>query len=377
MREADSIQPVDYPFLAIVGTLVAFGFVMLASASGPTSYANFGQDSFYLVKHQLFFGLVPGLIGLYLASRIPYTFWKKRAWEFLLISIGLLVLVFIPGLASEFGTSRSWISIGGAFSLQPAEIVKLTFLFYLAAWLERRGSHGVKTVESGLIPFLSVLGTIMLLMVLQPDVGTMSIIIATALVVYFVAGAPLLHIGGFVAAGVGLFTLLIVTSQYRYNRLMTLLNPEFDPQGVGYHINQALLALGSGGFFGLGYGESRQKFQYLPEVVGDSIFAVIGEEMGFVVAALLIAGFLLLFWRALRIANASPDPFGKYVVIGIASWFLIQGFVNIGSMVGLLPITGVTLPFMSYGGTSLAVSLGAVGVILNISRYGKKTSARR
>ena len=155
---------------------------------------------------------------------------------------------------------------------------------------------------------------------------------------------------------------------------MTLLHPELDPSGAGYHINQALLALGSGGFFGLGYGHSRQKFQYLPEVSGDSIFAVIGEEMGFFMAVILLAVFLFFFWRALRIARSAPDSFGKYVTIGVASWILVQAFVNIGSMVGLLPITGVTLPFISYGGTSLAVSLAAIGVVLNISKYAGKTA---
>ena len=203
----------------------------------------------------------------------------------------------------------------------------------------------------------------------------MSIMVAMALAVYFVGGASLWHLGLLGAAGVGLFALLIKVAPYRAARFMTFLHPEWDPKGVGYHINQALLAIGSGGLFGLGYGHSRQKFQYLPEVAGDSIFAVIAEEMGFFVATALLVLFLLLLYRGLRIAAAAPDAFGRYVVIGTLSWIVIQAFVNIGSMAGVLPMTGVTLPFVSYGGTSLAVTLASVGVVLNISRYGKKTAS--
>ncbi|MFH1253155.1 MAG: putative lipid II flippase FtsW, partial [Candidatus Uhrbacteria bacterium] len=361
-KEKSDSQPIDYRLLGLVGLLLIIGLVMLASASAPQSYTDHNGDSFYLFKHQIFFGLIPGLFLMYCASRIPYTFWKKRAWELLLISIGLLVLVFIPGIGSGFGTSHSWLSVGGLFSLQPAEIVKLTFLFYLAAWLEKRGSVGLRDTQAGLIPFISVLGAVVTLIALQPDVGTMAIIVAMAMVVYFVAGAPILHIIGLMAAGSGLLGLLIAVAPYRAARFTTFLYPELDPQGVGYHINQALLAIGSGGIFGLGYGASRQKFEYLPEVAGDSIFAVTAEEMGMIFCLVIIVLFLLFFYRAVKVALNAPDVFGKLVAIGIASWLTIQAFVNIGSMVSVMPMTGVTLPFMSYGGTSLAISLAAVGV---------------
>jgi cell division protein FtsW len=290
----------------------------------------------------------------------------------LLVSLALLVIVFIPGIGSEFGTSHSWINVFGLFSIQPAEIVKLTFLFYLAAWLEKRGVHGVKNFRSGFIPFFSVLCAISLLIIAQPDIGTLSIIGAIALSVYFAAGASLAHIGILILGGLAAFGLLIATAPYRAARFTTFLYPELDPQGVGYHINQALLAIGSGGFFGLGYGHSIQKFEYLPEVASDSIFAVFAEEMGFVFAVLLVLGFLWFFYRALKVAQSSPDAFGKYIVIGIASWIAIQAFVNIGSMVCLMPMTGVPLPFVSYGGTSLAINLAAIGVVLNVSRYAKR-----
>jgi cell division protein FtsW len=367
------IRPFDYAYLAIVVAIVAFGLMMLASASAPVGYDRFG-DSYYFVAHQAVFGLVPGVAGLVAFSRIPYTFWKRNAWNLLLVSIALLVIVFIPGLSAGIGTAHSWISIGGLFSLQPSEIVKITFLFYLSAWLERRGEAGVRDVHGGLLPFAGTLGIVLLLLLLQPDVGTMSIIAAMALVVYFVAGAPLLYVGGFIAAGVAALALLIGLEPYRAARFTTFLNPELDPQGIGYHINQALLAIGSGGLFGVGYGHSRQKFQYLPEVSGDSIYAVIGEEMGMLVAVLVLAAFLLFLWRTLKIASESPDKFGKYAATGIGAWITIQAFVNIGSMVAIMPMTGITLPFISYGGTSLAVSLWAVGIVLNISRYGKQAA---
>lgn len=368
-RSAAPKHAFDLPFLLIAGGLLLFGLIMLSSASGPVGYDEFG-DSYYFIKHQAIFGLVPGLIGLYFFSRVPYYKWKEYAFPILLVTIGLLILVFIPGIGAGIGTSHSWIRFGSLFSLQPAEIVKLSFLFYLAAWLENR-QGSVHDLHNGLIPFLTVLGVVLLLITLQPDVGTMSIIAIMSFVVYFVAGASFLHLGIIALGGFGALALLIKLAPYRAARFTTFLHPELDPQGIGYHINQALLAIGSGGFFGLGYGQSRQKFEYLPEVVGDSIFAVISEEMGFVFAVLLIIGFLALLWRGIKIANEAQDRYGTFLVTGIIAWFTIQAFINIGSMVGILPMTGVTLPFISYGGTSLAITLAAVGVVLNVSKYKK------
>lgn len=357
----------DYPLLLIVFCIIFFGLIMLWSASAPSGYEQF-SDSYYFVKHQLIFGLIPGIAGMIAFARIPYTFWQKHAWNLLLLSIILLVLVFIPGFSAQIGTAHSWISIGGVFSLQPSEIVKMTFLFYLAAWLGARDKRGVEDVHGGFLPFLMVLGTIIFLLILQPDIGTMSIIAAMALVVYFIAGAPLVYVFGLITAGVAALALLISSAPYRAARFTTFLHPELDPQGIGYHINQALLAIGSGGIFGVGYGHSRQKFQYLPEVTGDSIFAVIAEELGIVFALLTIAFFLLLLFRLLKIANNTTDKFAKYFTVGVAAWISMQALVNIGSMVALMPITGVPLPFISYGGTSLAVSMAAIGVVLSMSR---------
>lgn len=360
----------DYGLIGIVSAMILFGLIVLLSASSPNAYKQFG-DSYYFLKHQIIFGLIPGIAGLILFSKVPYTFFKTHAWNLLLVSIGLLLLVFIPGFSAGFGTSHSWVTIGGLFSIQPSEIAKLTFLFYLAGWLSVRDERGVRDVGTGLIPFLSVLGIIAILMILQPDTGSMTILAAMSLMVYFVAGAPITYVVGLIGAGLAGISLLIKMSPYRAARFTTFLHPEFDPKGIGYHINQALLALGSGGFFGFGYGHSRQKFQYLPEVAGDSIFAVVGEEMGFVVAVLVVAMFLFLLWRLMGIAKSAPDKFSKYVVVGVAAWIVVQAFENIASMVALMPITGVPLPFISYGGTSLAMLMCAIGVVLNISKHTK------
>src|SRR3989338_8198026 len=360
----------DYGLIGIVSVMILFGLIMLLSASSPNAYKQFG-DSYYFLKHQVIFGLIPGMAGLLFFSRIPYTFWKKHAWNLLLVSIGLLLLVFIPGFSAGFGTSHSWISIGGFFSIQPSEIVKLTFLFYLAGWLGARDERGVRDINTGLVPFLAVLGIIAILMILQPDTGSMTIIAAMSLVVYFVAGAPVKYVAGLIAAGLAGIWFLITITPHRAARFTTFLHPELDPQGIGYHINQALLAIGSGGILGLGYGQSRQKFEYLPEVSGDSIFAVIAEEMGFIVVACLVIAFVVFFWRALKIAQGAPDMFGRLLAVGIGTWITVQAFVNMGSMTSLMPMTGTTLPFISYGGTSLAISMAAVGVLLNISKHTK------
>ncbi len=360
----------DYVFIGIVGAIVVFGLIMLSSASSAVAYEKFG-DNYWYIKHQIVFGLLPGLAAFFLIARTDYRKLRRYALPFLAISIILLLLVFIPGLAAGYGTSRSWINFLG-FSLQPSEIAKLTFLIYLAAWLgPKRGGRDMQETSSSFIPFIAAFGVIVILMVLQPDIGTLSIIAVTSLVVYFSAGAPILHLSWITGAGAMMFFLLVKIAPYRAARLMTFLHPELDPQGVGYHINQALLAIGSGGFFGLGLGLSRQKFQYLPEVAGDSIFAIIAEELGFVLAVVLVVVFLFLAIRGLRIAKNAPDGFGRLLATGIISWFVFQAFINIGAMVGILPLTGIPLPFVSYGGTALTICLAAAGVVVNISKYTK------
>lgn len=358
----------DYVFAALVFGLTLFGLIMLASASGPKGYQEFG-DAWYFVKHQFLFGVVPGMMGAVCARFIPLSLFKRVSLLLLPVSILLLVTVFLPGLAADFGTSHSWVSLGGLFSFQPAELVKLTLILYFSAWFASRKREQIRDFSQGFIPFVSVLGVVLLLLILQPDIGSLVIIAATSLALFLAAGAAPLHLGGLLVSGVlGLFV-LIQAAPYRAARFMTFLYPDRDPQGVGYHIHQALLAVGSGGLWGLGYGQSRQKFQYLPEVAGDSLFAVIAEEMGFFVCLALIAAFFLLFWRTTQIARTTKDRFSAFLVIGIGSWIAIQAAVNIGSMLGLMPMTGVTLPFMSYGGSSVAILLTAAGLVMNVSAH--------
>lgn len=359
----------DYRLMIAISVIVVFGLIMLSSASSPEAFQKFG-DSYYYVKHQIIFGLLPGVIAFYFLSRLDYRRWKQYAFFMLISSIILLVLVFIPGLRTKYGTAKSWIYIFG-FSFQPSELVKLTFLIYLASWLEKRTEKKIRDLYSGFIPFITVLGAIIFLMVLQPDIGTMSIIVLIAFIVYFIAGAPLKHLITLGAGLVAVLALLIKIAPYRAARFTTFLHPELDPKGIGYHINQALLAIGSGGFFGLGLGQSRQKFQYLPEVAGDSIFAIIAEELGFLFGLLLIVVFIFLAYEGLRVSEYAPDNFGKYLGVGIVSWFVLQAFINIGAMIGILPMTGIPLPFISYGGTALFTSLAASGILVNIAKSAK------
>jgi len=358
----------DYVLLGSIGVLLLFGILMLSSASTVIAFQATG-DSYYFVKHQLLYGVLPGLLFFLMAIRLPYAIWKRFAFWMLLISLGLLVVVLIPGVGKTVGGATRWIDIG-LFAFQPSEIVKMTFLIYLSTWLAKKGSQGISDVEYGTIPFLSIIGVITVLFLKQPDLGTLLVILAISFLIYFIAGAPWRHIIFIVGFGILLLLVLVLSSPYRAERIKTFLGGG-DVLGQGYHVQQAKIAIGAGGFLGLGLGRSQQKFRYLPEVQGDSIFAIIAEELGFVFSTAVILAFVLIMIRGFKIARGSPDEFGKLLAAGITIWFVVQAMINLGAMVGLLPLTGITLPFISYGGSSLAISLFAVGLLLNISRYTK------
>ncbi len=341
---------------------------MLSSASAVVSYDKF-KSTYYYTIHQILFGLLPGLVCFYVASRIDYHVWERKAFFFLIASIGILLLVFLPGLGFEAGGAKRWVHLGPIL-FQPSEVVKLTFLLYLAAWLTKKGHAGMRDFSYGFLPFVILVGVIATLIILQPDMGTMGVIALLSCMMYFVAGASFSHLAIMMGGGVAFFFLLLKAAPYRMERFTIFLNPALDPLGSGYHINQALLAIGSGGLFGRGFGLSRQKYNYLPEVVGDSIFAVISEELGFLIAIAFIALLVFFALRGLRIARRAPDQFGFFVAVGIVSWFLFQSFINIGAMVAVLPLTGIPLPFVSYGGSALLVAMTAVGILVNISRQG-------
>lgn len=359
----------DYVLIFIIFFLLLFGLIMLASASVVVGQDNFA-DKYYFLKHQFFYGFIPGLAALILCSKINHQFWEKISLPFLVLVIIFLGLVFFPQVSYLHAGARRWLNIAGV-SLQPSEFLKLAFVVYLAAWLSKR-QEKLKDFTHGFLPYLAWLGIIMLLLVLQPDMGTLFIVTVISLVVYFVAGGKLTHLAGLIFLGGSLFALLIKLAPYRLARITAYLNPEADPLGISYQIQQAILALGSGGLFGLGLGHSRQKFAYLPEVTGDSIFAVIGEELGFVFAFILILTFIILIYQGFKIARNSSKTYSQLLVVGITTWFGFQALVNIGAMVRVLPLTGLPLPFISYGSSALLVSMAASGILINVSRFTKE-----
>ena len=354
----------DKPLIFIVGALVIFGLIMLSSASSVIAYSA-RQDSYYFFKHQLF-GLILGLAAAWVFSRLDYQVWRKYAPWMLIASIGLLLLVFVPGLAGEWGASRSWINVFG-FSLQPAEFVKITFLLYLAAWLEGRKKK-LAEISRGLGPFIAVLGVIALLMILQPDIGTLTIIALTSLAVYFIGGGQLKHIVSLIILGLAALVIMVNIYPYQANRFKCLIDLSYSKKEYCYQINQSLIAVGSGGFLGRGLGASRQKFFYLPEAQNDAIFPIISEETGFIFSVGLILLYLALFYRGFIIARRAPDDFGKILAMGIVSWIVLQAFINIGGMVNIMPMTGVPLPLVSYGGSAMLAVLASIGILINISK---------
>lgn len=369
MRVPSSIQQqgeTDYVLLSYFFVLLLFGLIMLTSASSVSAFDKFG-DTYFFIKRQLVYGVLPGIVSFFIFSKLPYTLLKKVGMWIFYISMALLVAVLIPGVGATLNTgARSWLLIAG-FSLQPAELVKLGMIFFLAHHLSQQGQK-LDDLKEGFLPSLAFGLAPVALVVLQPDVGTASILFAICFGMFFIARAKMQYLSGLALVAVIAFLLLIAVAPYRAARFTTFLHPELDPQGIGYHINQAFLAIGSGGWLGLGLGHSQQKFQYLPEVHADSIFAVIAEETGFFFTSGLIILLVLIALRGMKVAKYSRDDYSRLLAAGIIIWLTIQSFFNIAAMVGLMPITGVPLPFVSHGGSALVIALTAVGVLINISR---------
>jgi len=361
---------IDYRLLSAFGVLLIFGLFMLSSSSAATAFSRLGDSYFYL-KKQIILGVFPGVIGLLFFMKIDYKLFKRFSLSIFAVILLFLVLVLFPSIGVSVGGARRWIAIGGN-TFQPSEIAKLAFIIYLSAWLSEH-SRELSDLRKGLVPFVVLTGIVAGLIMAEPDLGTTMIFGLIAFSVYFLAGAPLKYIYLMITGGLVAVAGLIAVAPYRIQRIQIFLKPELDPLGMGYHINQAFMAIGSGGFWGKGFGHSRAKFQYLPEASGDSIFAIIGEELGFIISALFIILLLYIFFRCMKIAKKAPDDFSKYMVSGIAVWFIGQSLINISAMIGLLPLTGVPLPFVSYGGTALAISLSAVGIVMNISRFTEET----
>lgn len=350
----------------LVFLLVAFGLIMLSSAGVVEGQKRFGSSS-YFFQHQLIYGVIPGLLLFFLFSRIHYKIWKKTSLPLLIFVVGLMVLVFMPRFGLAVKGAQRWLDLGFV-SFQPSEFLKLAMIIYLAAWFSQRGAY-IQNWSYSIIPFLFILSFVGLLLILQPDIKTLAIVILISMVMYFFAGAKMTHILGFLLIFAILVGLLSYFEPYRLNRIKAYLNPSIDQQGVSYHINQALLSVGSGGMFGLGFGQSQQKINYLPEPVGDSIFAIIVEELGFIGGVTILGLFIFLILVLIFIAKNTHDQFGKLFVLGTAIWLTAQTFINVGAILNLIPLTGVPLPFFSYGSSSLVGLMAAMGIAGSVAKH--------
>jgi cell division protein FtsW len=362
--DKSSLSKAVVVFLASTGILVVFGIAVMTNASIPLSQSNHGE-SFYYFRHQIIYGFGVGLVAFLVFSRINRKILKKIALPAVLFSILLLILVFVPKVGYGAGGAKRWLDIFG-FSFQPSEMAKLAMVIYIAYWLE---SKKEKLKNSKMIlPFLFWLGIVGGLILIEPDFGTFLIICTIAFSMYFSAGAKMKTIIGIALVGFLILGTLIAAEPYRRQRFMSFFNPAQDSMGKGYQQNQALIAIGSGGITGLGLGKGVQKYSYLPETVGDSVFAIVSEELGFFGASLILLIYLTWILSGLKIASGAPKPFEKYLVVGIISWIGTQTFINVLGILGAIPFSGIPLPFISYGGSALMIELAAVGIVINVAR---------
>jgi cell division protein FtsW len=357
-------QP-NYVLLVAVIALVALGVVMVYSASSVRAYFASDDASTYGVQQLIWAAL--GLTIMFAASRLDFRWLRFGAIPAYLISMALLVAVLVPDIGTSVAGSRRWIYVPGIGGFQPAELAKLAVVLYLAHWLDRRG-RAASSFWNGFIPFVLLVAPGFLLIAIEPDLGTAGVFFAAALAVFFMAGANLLHLSAIAAAGVAAASVMIMSTPYQWIRLQEFLNPESDPLGKGYNALQGLMALALGGVTGLGLGASRQKYLYLPAPSTDFIFAIIGEEWGLIGSLAVIALFLLIAYQGYKIAIHAPDTFSGLLACGITTWLVVQALINMAVVTALAPVTGIPLPFISYGGSSLTINLVAVGILLSISR---------
>lgn len=356
----------DPLILLVTVLLLTVGLLMVFSASFVR--AGYGGDPYYYLKRQAAWAAL-GLLGMLACSQIQYWQWRRLTRPLLLLLFALLVLVLIPGVGEEAGGARRWLGLG-PLSFQPSEFAKLVLVLYWADLLADR-PHDVRRFWPLAVPYLGVLGAVFGLIMLQPDLGTAVTLAGTGTLLLFAAGVPLRYLLGLGLAALPAVGLLIWLEPYRWRRIVAFLDPTADPLGAGYHIIQSLYAIGSGGLFGLGYAQSRQKYFYLPEQHTDFIFAVLAEELGFVGAAAVILLFAVYAWRGFRTAVAAPDTYAALLACGLTGAFALQAALNLGVVTSLLPVTGVPLPLISYGGSSLVFTLAGTGILLNISRYAR------
>ncbi len=358
-------------FFSFAG-LVVFGLIMMSSMSVAGSYEATGENDFYFWRHLWY--IVLGVPIFLISLKIPYETLKKTSPLIFLLSLTFLFLVLILG--DSYGTAaKSWIRFG-PISFQPVELTKLSLIIFLSA-IFSSGKNKVNSLQGGFIPFVIILGIPALLIMAQPDFGSLFVLSSISASIYFVAGANLKHFFGGIFVAIFSGTIVILTNDYISKRFAIFFNPELDPLGAGFQVKQGLIAIGSGGLFGRGFQNSIQKFDYLPEVQSDTIFAAISEEMGFFRIIALICIYIYIGHRGFFIAKNAPDEFTKYLAVGLTVWLVGQSFINIGVNLALLPNTGITLPFLSYGGSSMWANFVAMGMLLHISSNIKKPMKRR
>lgn len=360
----DARRP-DYPLLATTIALLVLGTLMVYSASFVVAHNEFNDDAYFLVRQLIWVGV--GCVAMLGAMRIDYRRWRTVSLPVMFVCIVMLVLVLVPGIGSSSYGAVRWLRLG-PIQVQPSELAKLAIVLYLADWLARRGTV-IAQFMKGMLPFAIMVGLVAVLVVVQPDLGTTAIIVAVAACVFFVAGANLVHIALAGVAGVGAVSVLLAhLSGYQLNRVKAFLDPWSDVQGIGWHTAQGLIAVGSGGVFGHGLGNGLQKYYWVPNAHTDAIFAIIGEELGFVGCVGVLALFGVLAWRGFVIAWRANDPFARLFATGLTCMLTVQALINMAVVTNSLPYTGVTLPLVSFGGSSTVVSLVAIGLLLNISR---------
>ncbi len=358
------MKKIDKPLLIVCLLIAIFGLVMIYSASFVWAEYKF-QDPYKFVKMQTIFFLI-GLVIMYFLTKLDYHIYYKYANIILIICATLLILVLIPGIGSIRNGSRSWFGIG-SLGIQPSEFAKIGLIIYVSKYLTNN-KKTMKSITKGVLPILGVIAFFFLIIMMEPDFGTAMVIVITLVVLIFTSGV---NISFFVKIGLlGLLGIvsIIIAAPYRMKRIVSFLNPWSDPLGSGYQILQSLYAIGPGGLLGQGFLKSRQKYFYLPEPQTDFIFSIISEELGFLGILIVSSLFFIIFYRGMTISLKSKDLFGKFLAFGLSFGLIIQAVLNLMVVVGLIPVTGVTLPFLSYGGSSLLVSMASIGILLNISK---------
>jgi cell division protein FtsW len=361
----------DRVLLILIAVLVLGGFLIFSSASLGL-LARDGARFSTVALSQVLFGILGGSVALFLTSTIHYRIWRQYAFYILLAGLILTLAVFIPGIGFEHGGALRWIKLG-SFTFQPAEFFKIAFIIYMATWLSGM-KNKIGNFLHGTLPFVLLLALAGIPLLLQPDTDSYIIIAAASLAMFITSGGKFRDVLILIVSGAALVAILALTRPYVMHRIQTFVDPSRDPQGAGYQIKQSLIAVGSGGYVGRGFGQSIQKFEYLPEPIGDSIFAVFAEEFGFLGSVILLFLFAALALRGYRVATHAPDRFGMLLVVGILTVITSQILLNIAAMLSLIPLSGLTLPFISHGGTALLATLASVGIILNISKYQRPLS---